>query len=296
MRKVLYTTSREVYEGLQFLSHAFELRTREELITPLQAQQTIIIGGNGYRHHDAIDLVKAVNMPITYVHIDAHSDRLGLPPEQIYDYFNFTFGISALPNVAEIIYLGVDTRQVVTSSALQDLLMHCRVYGNGLCSSFYKEVFQGHEDLEDVALFDREAAARAFRTIGVMPHLYPELERAIAKNGSVSSYRVRPSSLISRACLMLFFKRISEFDPNSIKTEGVYISIDVDVIKPEEGIPIGDDFSTGSLSVEALANLLSSISRHKRIVATDIHGIDLKEVPKSESVQHLLEKVAYSLS
>ncbi len=259
MYTLLYTPSQDAVVASQLINKGgLELTPLPELVNLAQFVPFGIINGDGYLHGQTLEFVSHLpsDRPVTYVHIDNHSDREFDSRWELGEvsYANFTIPLGRLRNVSRVIYLEINPRFILdranTAEYCIELLSRCEVYSGQ------------HTTFRGLDFFNRNPEKGDWMAIP------KEILEVAETNGSVKSIA---NYKFDHTC-SIAWKSITDFDPERIETSDAYVSIDLDVLKSDVPIPTNPRFKRGILSLETLMELVRNIKQRKNIIGFDITG------------------------
>jgi hypothetical protein len=278
----IYTVNNSVHQkATEYLNQ--ELGTREELDMVLGKEPLLVLGDNGYYHHETLNLLKQLTSDFSLLFFDAHSDRYFIPGQDP-RFDNFGVFASQLEHLMETIYLGLDGRAVCNPKDLLGFLSQCKVYSSKIFASELNATslldFQGYPDNPQIRAMHFSYEGERYPE----PVLEENLRRLLEINPTILKHHIlsHPSWVLS-----LEWARLPSFNPSSILSSDVYVTTDVDVLEKEEGVPIVD-FSRGDLTISDYLLHLQSIADHKRILVLDIMGLDWKKVNQNDNSKKLI--------
>ena len=207
----------------------------------------IMINSGGEFHHRTYFLVKSLETPLSYVHIDAHGDTLIKPPE-IITYSGFVHSLAQLAMVSEIHFFGLTPRKVYNWFA--------------------------HEPFDDA---DRHIPRKTpLECPKYQCHLAQSVENWMLHGRMDKSQKAfdHQRKFIQRYLPDLSLEGL--FTPDMISTPQVYISIDLDAI---------GDFPTnymreGVMIMERIKQIVEMIGTGHEIIGADIVGLNARVQPE----------------
>lgn len=205
----------------------------------------IVVNGHGHFHHRTYFFVYTVKQDITYMHFDAHAD-FEKNTDHVISYANFVSKLRSLPQVRRVQLLGL------SPGTLAPFLGH--VYRDGDECENFEPI--GHPDMinESTDIYLGESI--------------DDFVQKHRPQGDYEKYVLQEVRKFEPS-----FQLLEDFDPGTIPTEKVYVSIDMDVIP---------DFPTGwirqgVLSQQSLLKCLEKIGLQRQIVGADITGFVLEK-------------------
>jgi arginase family enzyme len=242
--------------------------TLRACLRPVPDGPFVVVNGSGNFHHETYAIVEGLcrRARLSYVHVDAHPDKDTRFRWKL-DCASFVGAILEIPAVDEGVLLGLHT--ATSQHDLPGLILGSEI-------TYYRcEVFAKL----------RQYLARPDTVGEIVLRASGAHGAAARRNPSVISARVErlPSNprRLARG-LVVRWRDLTAFDPDSLRGEGVYLSVDLDVLRRglvtdwrrtgDRGLAAPAD-NQGDLSVDELLDLLRAIGRRRRVLGADLCGL-----------------------
>jgi arginase family enzyme len=236
-------------------------------LRPVPDHPFVLVNGSGNYHHETYAVLAGLcrQGPCAYLHIDAHTDKDTVFRWKI-DCASFVGAILELPDVTEGVLLGVN---VLPKTKERPVV----VIGNDV--HYYR--FDYFTKLRQYYARPMQVQEFHFR--------YSRADCARARNNpSIERARVTPlppnHQRKERRGLAVQWRDLAAFDPKSVASEIVYISVDLDVLRRDlvtdwrregPGGTITDN--QGVMTLRQLLALIRRVGRARKVVAADLCGL-----------------------
>jgi len=248
----------------------------------------VVVNGAGHYHHETYAILEALGRRTrcAYLHLDAHPDKDTVFRWRL-DCASFVGAIAEIPSVTEAVLLGLHL-----TPDLEDL--PGIVLGNDLryyrCDYFGKLRQYGARSSTTA-----EAHFRHHRSDGIAARRNPSVFDAHAGP-------LPPNKRKYRRALLVRWRDLTAFDPDSIAGDQVYLSVDLDVLRtgivtdwrrkrpagadasaagddPGKSLPRDDPGKSlprdnqGDLTLDELLGLIASIGACRQVIGADLCGL-----------------------
>lgn len=245
-------------------------RTLDANTRALPDGRFVVVNGSGHYHHETYAILEALGRRTrcAYLHLDAHPDKDTVFRWRL-DCASFVGAIAEIPSVAEVVLLGLHL-----TPDLEDL--PGIVLGNDLryyrCAYFEKLRQYGARPSATA-----EAHFRHTRGDGIAARRNPSVLDAHA--GSLPRNKRK-----YRRGLLVRWRDLTAFDPQSIASDQVYLSVDLDVLRrgivtdwrrkrSVDAPPDAERANQGDLSLAELLDLIAAIGSCRRVIGADLCGL-----------------------
>lgn len=230
----------------------------------------LVLNGSGNNHQRTLDVLERVK-PNTYLHIDNHPD-LGRPGK-IHE-GNF---VRYLPGCVQDVFLAG------MSHTFSDVRGNVNVNGEKrrVVWDFFCDMKRDRKLLDKIRLLPGQEMLFQFTNFRKSD---PELIRGNSSSdtvmlGDFEADELTLEKLIEPPRLLAGFRGIRDM-ANLLKDRRLYISLDLDVLSPSEGI--ATDFDSGCLRVMDLLKMLRNVRESNQILGMDICGLSAHELTQQE--------------
>jgi hypothetical protein len=241
--------SQQLAESLRFWCRQSEMNLLQQELSNcfLTDQPKLIFYGSGDFHHLAYLGISLIEEPFTLIQFDNHTDFWKPLKKDFFDFGSWVSYALRLPKLKKVIQLGVDG----------DLRLAWYLpFPTGRYSHNMDLLLQGQI----------EVYPNRLRRSILMGRMKGDLACARLQPGLIST-RVTWKNMQDWGGVEETIERLIP----TIPTEGVYITIDKDVLKETENFA-GYRGRQGNLSLKELLSALSLIGQHKRILGADVCG------------------------
>ncbi len=234
-------------------------------------ERFLVINGSGESHHKTLDILRGIK-PEAYLHIDNHPD-LGRPSGRPHggNFLRFLPGYLNEIFIAGVSYTFSDIRGTVTVGGEQKKIIwdfFCHMGGNrGLLNK--TRILPGQEMLFQFTGFGRGDLGLLEANPSIGSVLYGEFE----------TDEKTMERLLEPPRLLASFRGFRDI-PNLLSGKRVYVSLDLDVLNPGEGI--ATDYDHGCLRARDLVWLLKRVSEGNDVLGMDICGLSRHGLAKGE--------------
>lgn len=231
----------------------------------------LVINGSGVNHYRTLEILSRVK-PDFYLHIDNHPD-LGRPSDKPHsgNFLRFLPPYLEGVFVAGISYNFSDVRGLVSIGGERKKIIwdfFCNMKGNrGLFDKL--RILPGQDMLFQFTGFGRGDS----ELLEANPSVGSVMSGEFETDGKTIERLVEPPKLLAD------FRGFREIG-NLLNGKKVYISMDLDVLNPQEGI--ATDFDQGCLRARDLIWLLRRVSQSNDILGMDMCGLSSHEMTREE--------------
>lgn len=239
-------------------------------------ERFLVINGNGESHHKTLEILEKVK-PEVYLHLDNHPD-LGRPSEKPHagNFLRFLPDYLEEAFVVGPSYSFSDVRGLVRMGGRQERLIwdfFCNMRDNRNLFDRFR-ILPGQDMLFQFTGFGKgdQDILEANPSTGAV------LSGEFETDESTKSRLLEPPRLLAR---FRGFRDIASM----LQGRKVYVSLDLDVLSPAEGITT--DFDQGCMRVRDLIWLLRKVAKSNQILGMDMCGLSRHEFTKDERRQSL---------
>lgn len=252
------------------------LKNRERVkIEPFKnirpGKRLLVINGSGENHHKTLDIMGRVR-PEVYLHIDNHPD-LGRPSDKPHG-GNFLRFLP--PYLKEVFVAGVshnfsDVKGLVSIGGERKKIIW----------DFFCNMRENRKLLEKVRILPGQDMLFQFTGFGGGDSGLLEGNPSVGSvlSGKFETDERTMERLLEPPRLLAEFRSFREIG-NLLNGRRVYISIDLDVLNPQEGI--STDFDQGCLRARDLVWLLRKVSQNNEVLGMDMCGLSCHEMTREE--------------